>query len=77
MKDIVIKGSSVYRELWILAACYVIANIVNLIAIVSYNAPWMELLTMQGYVIVLSFFLYLVLGFIRSIYRFIFCKRKK
>lgn len=67
MKDIVISGARIRRELWWLLAAFILANLMNIYAIASYGTEWKELLTMVGYVIALSVVLYFLLALIRWI----------
>ena len=67
MKDIIITGAKIRRELWWLLAAFVIANLMNIYAIAVYNTEWKELVTTLGYVIALSIVLYLVIALIRWI----------
>ena len=54
MKEIIIKGKSIRRELWILLGCFVFAVCVNIFAIIKYSRPAKELVTMIGYVFVVA-----------------------
>lgn len=67
MKDIVITGAKIRRELWWLLAAFIIANLMNIYAIAVYETEWKELFTTLGYVIVLSVVLYLIIGLVRWI----------
>lgn len=58
MKDIVISRRRQRIELWTLAACFVAANIVNICAIHTYDAPVSELYTSIFYVLVFTAVLY-------------------
>ena len=39
MKDTIITTQFKRRELWILLACFVVANIANWVAIIRFSAP--------------------------------------
>lgn len=65
MKDIVITGAKVRRELWWLLAAFVLANMLNIYSIIAYGTEWKELATALGYVIAFSLVLYAVIGLIR------------
>lgn len=67
MKDITITSKRLKKELYILVACFVIASIINLIAIVVYKTPWYELFTQVGYVGVITILLYVILLLIRGV----------
>ncbi|MCQ2159029.1 MAG: hypothetical protein MJY43_04310 [Bacteroidales bacterium] len=61
MKDIILKASSIKRELVILLCCFAAAELLNLAAVIFYSRPAIELLSMIGYVIVFSIITYLLL----------------
>lgn len=60
MKDLIITKKRQKQELLALLACFVLANILNIIAIVTYHAPAWEVLTSIIYVICFTIFLYVV-----------------
>lgn len=67
MKDLTISGARIRRELrWFLAA-FVLANLMNVYAIIAYQTAWKELITTIGYVVFLSIVLYLLMAFVRWI----------
>ncbi len=65
MKDIVITGAKVRRELLILLACFAVAECINAGAIIWYSRPAAELVTMLGYVIVVTVIIYLLVLILR------------
>ena len=67
MKDIIIKGNRIVKELKYLLICYIIANLVNVYAIVNYNTEWMELLTWQRFIIFIAVIFYAFTVIIRLI----------
>jgi len=67
MKDIVIKWKWVKRELLLILACYILANIANLVSIVYYKTSWNELYSGQEYVFYLTEWLYIILVVVRLI----------
>jgi len=67
MKDIIIKAASIKRELIIFGICFIIANLINVYAIVSRNTRWIELISMLHIVFVLSIILYGIFWLIRSL----------
>lgn len=69
MKDIVIKGRSIRRELIVLAICFVAVNLWNVYAILSYGTSWNELYKVWYAVLAVTIVLYIVLIPIR----FLFC----
>ena len=65
MKDLVISGKTLRRELWVAAGCLLAGILVNVGAVIGYHRPWKDLFTQLGYVVVLSAGLYLVLALLR------------
>ncbi len=61
------------RELWILLACFVVANIVNWVAIIKFQTPWYEIFTQIGYVLVTTALLYVLLLVMRIVWRIFSC----
>ena len=69
MKDTVISAAVKRRELKIWLVCFIVANIVNLTAIIKYQTPWYEIFTQIGYVVVSSLLLYGLLLLVRIAYK--------
>ena len=69
MKDTVITARAKKRELWILLACFVVANITNWVAIVHFSAPWYEVFTQIGYVVVTSLVIYALIAVLRIAFK--------
>ncbi len=67
MKDMIISGETVRRELLILLCCFIIGMLTNVGAIIVYDRPFVELFTQIGFVIVFSLILYFALWIIRLI----------
>jgi len=67
MKDLVIKGKWIRRELIILSILLLIAVIINIIGIVQHNTKWIELLSQLHVVVLLTIILYVLLWVIRLI----------
>ncbi len=65
MRDIVIRGRSMRRELVVLAACVLLALLINAAAIVLYGTRWIELLTTVHITLMLALGLYVVAGVLR------------
>ncbi len=65
MKDIIITGKTVRRELFILLGCFAAAVCINIGAIIGYGRPAAELVTMIGYVLFITVLLYLLLWIVR------------
>ena len=71
MKDIKITNQHIRRELLWLLIAFVIANFMNVYAISAYETSWSEMFSQLGYIIILSFVLYVVLWILRGIFRLV------
>ena len=67
MKDIIISKARIRTELITLSACFVIACLFNLGAIIYYKSPAIELITSLGYAIIFAIALYILWSLIRLI----------
>ena len=65
MKPIVIDSKFIKRELWILLGCFVAAVIFDLVGIILYKRPAIELVTTIGYEVVIALGLYAFLALVR------------
>ena len=65
MKPIIIDSKFVKRELWILLGCFVAAVIFDLVGIILYKRPAIELVTTIGYEVVITLGLYAFLALVR------------
>lgn len=63
MKDIIITSKKLKQERNIFLLSFLLAFIINVIAIIIYSRPWIEIISQIGYVIVISFFIYSYYGF--------------
>ena len=61
MKDIIITSQKIKRERNIYLICFLLSFAINIIAILVYTRPWIEIFTQLGYVLVISFFIYFIL----------------
>ncbi len=78
MKDLVIKGKWIRRELIILAVLFLASVITNIIGIVKHDTNWIEMLSQIHVVLILTMVLYILLWLVRLIiYAVIFPFRKK
>ena len=75
MKDIIITSKKLKQERNIYLLSFLLAFIINVIAIIIYSRPISQI----GYVIVISFFIYLILWIPRGILIFLshLFRRKK
>ena len=69
MKDTVITARAKKRELWVLLACFVVANITNWVAIIRFSAPWYEVFTQIGYVVVTTLVIYALIAILRIAFK--------
>ena len=69
MKDTVITARAKKRELWILLACFVVANVTNWVAIIRFSAPWYEVFTQIGYIVVTTLVIYALIAILRIAFK--------
>ena len=69
MKDTIITAQAKKRELWILLACFVVANVTNWVALIRFSAPWYEVFTQIGYVVVTSLVIYALIAVLRIAFK--------
>ena len=69
MKDTIISAAVKRRELKILLVCFILANVVNWVAIIKFGTPWYEIFTQIGYVVVSSLLIYGLLLLVRIAYK--------
>lgn len=67
MKPIIIDSTFIKRELWILLGCFVAAVIFDLVGIILYHRPLVELATTIGYEVVIALALYGILALVRIV----------
>ena len=58
MKDIIITSRRLRQERNIYLLSFILAFIINVIAIIVYSRPWIEVISQIGYVIAISFLIY-------------------
>lgn len=68
MKDIIITGKIVKRELMTLLCCFIIATGLNVYAIITYDSKWVELITSIFYVLAATVALYVVWAILRLLF---------
>ncbi|WP_291529559.1 hypothetical protein [Bacteroides sp. UBA939] len=79
MKDTLLTARRKKIELLTLLACFVIGNLANLYAIISYKTPFSEMLTSIFYVITFSCVLYVFWTILRILFygiRNLFLKKR-
>lgn len=67
MKDLVITGKTIRRELLILLGCFVAAVIFDIVGIIKYGKPFYEVFQTIGYEIVIAVAIYAVLAFFKAL----------
>lgn len=72
MKDILIKGTTIKREIIFYLASLLIAILLNVYSIWKFGTEWNELFTQFFVVLILSFVIYLLLWPLRLLVRLIF-----
>ena len=66
MKDIIISGRRIARELWICAGCVLAALGVNVYAIIRFHTEWKELITTLHITLAVAAVFYAVLALLRG-----------
>ncbi|MBR1719263.1 MAG: hypothetical protein IJ726_02430 [Phocaeicola sp.] len=80
MKDIIITGKRVKIELYTLLACFIIAEALNIFAIIKYHTKFSEIITTLGYIAIFTIALYVAWTIIRLCYygiRYLIRKKSK
>lgn len=67
MEPVVIDSKFVKRELFILLGCFIAAVIFDLVGIIIWKRPAIELITTIGYEIVIALCLYAFIAFVRIV----------
>jgi F0F1-type ATP synthase membrane subunit a len=65
MKDVLISGRRIARELMIFCGCFVFALAMNVFAIIKYKTEWKELLTTLHITVALALVIFVLLGLLR------------
>lgn len=79
MKDTIITARRKKTELITLLICFILANLANLYAVITYQTPAIELLTSLGYVTVAAILFYIIWCILRLAFygiKFIFRKKE-
>ena len=79
MKDIIITSRRLRQERNIYLLSFILAFIINVIAIIVYSRPWIEVISQIGYVIAISFLIYFLIWIPRGILAIAVCffRRRK
>jgi hypothetical protein len=67
MKDLFITSRRLKKEMYIISDCFITAFLINIFSIVTFKTPWYEMFTQIGYVVVITFILYLLVAMIRAV----------
>ena len=67
MKDLIITSKRLKKEIYIISTCFITAFLINIFSIVAFRTPWHEMFTQIGYVVVITFILYLLVAMIRAV----------
>jgi len=67
MKDRIITAKHQKKELRILLYCFIVAFLLNIISVIIYKTPLVEIFTQIGYILAVSLVLYLFIFLIRLI----------
>lgn len=67
MKDVLISGRRMNREIMIFIGCFVIAFALNIYSIIKYKTAWSELLTTLHITLLLAIVIYVLFGLLRLI----------
>lgn len=65
MKDLVIKGKWIKRELIVLLVLLLVSVITNAVGIIKHDTEWIEMLSQLHVVVLLTMVLYVLTGLIR------------
>ena len=68
MKDTILTARRKKTELSTLFLCFIIANLVNLYSIFTYNTPLTEMITSFFYVLIFSVALYIIWSLLRILF---------
>lgn len=67
MKDLVIKGKWIKRELIVLLVLLLVSVVTNAVGIIKHDTEWIEMLSQIHVVVLLTMVLYVLTGLIRLI----------
>lgn len=68
MKDVIVKGARIKKEIIFWLVSFFIAVAVNIVGIIKYNTSWWELFSQLHIVIALSILIYFLLLIFRGIW---------
>ena len=65
MKDVLISGARIKKELIMLLICFLIGFVANVGAIIYYKTVFTEIVSSLGYILVFTFVLYFIWSLLR------------
>ena len=65
MKNTLITARRKRIEIYTFLICFLLANVANVYAIITYETPWTELYSSMGYVMLMACLLYVVWSLLR------------
>lgn len=68
MKDIIITGKRIRREILITLIIFLFAILLNVYAIISYETGWSELISEIPFILLISVVIYVFLSLVRIIF---------
>jgi len=68
MKETVITPGMKRRELKIFLVCLIVAYVLNVVGIIKYNSPAIELISQLHIVLLVSIVIYLLVGIFRGLF---------
>lgn len=68
MKDTIVTARRKKTEIITLLVCFVIANLVHIYAIITYNGSFMEMITSIFYIFIFTFVIYAFWGVLRLLF---------
>lgn len=71
MKDMIITAKRIKTEIITFLVCFIVANFLNLYAIITYDTTYFELLTQIGYVLLFTILLYVFWNLLKIIFYFV------
>lgn len=77
MKDLIIKEKTLKREIFVLVSLFIISVLLNIYAIIIYDGSFIEIFTQIGWVVAITFLLYIIWLVLQLFFNLIKCAWKK
>ncbi len=68
MKDILIKGKRLKKELYILLGCFIVALALNIYSIIKYDTDWSELTSQIHIVVIVALSMWILIIIFRLLF---------